>query len=86
MSRALLALFVVLPLGPPAASASPEAAWRALGEGGAVALVRAEAEPRAAALRETVRAWAGTGTLVLVTRQATITAVTGIVTIVGRIP
>ena len=41
---------------------------------------------RTAALRETVRAWAGPGTQVLVTRQATITAVTGIVTIVGRIP
>jgi phosphohistidine phosphatase SixA len=183
MPRALLALLVALLVGPPTASASPEAAWTALREGGAVALIRharapgtgdpagfrlgdcatqrnlsdegrrqavdlgrlfadrgvpvgrvltsgwcragetarlafgtadrwppldsvfsdrAEAGPRTAALREAVGAWAGPGTLVLVTHQVNITALTGIVpregevvvlavrdggfTVVGRVP
>jgi phosphohistidine phosphatase SixA len=183
MTRALLVLLVVLLLGPSAASASPDAAWTALREGGAVALIRharapgtgdppgfrlgdcatqrnlsdegrrqavelgrlfadrgvpvgrvltsgwcradetarlafgaadrwpaldsffadrAEAEPRTSALREAVAAWAGPGTLILVTHQVNITALTGIVpregevvvlavrdggfTVVGRVP
>jgi phosphohistidine phosphatase SixA len=46
---------------------------------------RTEADPRTAALREAVKAWAGPGTLVLVTHQVNVTALTGIVPREGEV-
>jgi phosphohistidine phosphatase SixA len=46
---------------------------------------RTEAEPRTAALREAVAAWAGPGTLVLVTHQVNVTGLTGIVPREGEV-